>query len=1104
MKTNRISIRARLLMATIFIFGLPSWLYAAGPKKFPKISFLEPYLYLRNTDKASQALTYYGQMESSGVNIIVGLLNSTTSPLASAFQYYNNESLTVNGWPVTRIGNSVFFEAEENDPARLDAVGYYFTPTTGVEIQDAGALGGDEQQKNARIGIAGSHSPGYLIAGPFGCVKSCARRPRFKTYYAKFRLKVPNTSLPDSTPVCSLSIRIGYDLQTVATTLLRLSNFPVRDQYQEVEISGFAGAVSASDYGFVQLQVFWQGNIDLYVDRIDFRDFDAKTLFGLSPTAVSNAFTAYYNSIDTARLLRWYPADELWASMFRTQKYFEGFSSVIGPRGKTTSEIGSNNSHIWSSYLSEIQAPQLDYFVYPFANGYDSSSSATHNVQHAIDTIFLPSLIKARQTVAQQSLPFYPMIQAVGQFDTLGNPIGFRDPQRPEIYVQVFLALTHGAKGIGYFTYTTVYHRSPLVRLIKEIPPDSMGEVTGAFPASSYPALHGLVDWNFHPTNPRFVPNYKWYAVRHADSLLDKIGPVLLDLTWDTAKIANSAIRYLDSLKSAQFSTPYVEAGFFKDSVNTDYFMLVNRRVLSTETQDVTAWLNKTGHSYVIDIFSGDTVLTGNVGTGAPLTTRLNPGEGKLFKIVPASTYIHGTVNHVTWQGKITVDGDVTIPSGKKLKILQPQAQVILLANRDTLHSGADINKCEFIVNGTMEGQGATTDPVKFASSSVTPGTQDWFGIRVFGSAKFTNCRVKNAYVGIDFQDTAYDTVRGCFFEKNFMFGIQARNSNVYIVQDTFQNNTNMGVCFDPASAVIESCYFKSNAIGIYTIGSFGRIANSRIIGTLYNSDVGLQAEGTVGGATQFLTFENNLDSGQFNLAAVSAHARLKVLNSRLKIYAPSGPLPEDPPDNVAVLSLGADSAIVRNSTVSYSGYSSTIPLVKVTAAPRLDLGRASPDPGNNSILRGWKSYSVGNYNTTTDSVYAKNNYWGGSASFTGPVAYVPYLASPPAKLAVGDEFEGPPALPNHFSLNQNYPNPFNPTTTISLSLPQAEKITLAIYNILGQKVRILVDDEKPAGVHTVIWDGTDSRGSPVSSGIYFYKLETSSFREVKRMLFLK
>jgi flagellar hook assembly protein FlgD len=105
--------------------------------------------------------------------------------------------------------------------------------------------------------------------------------------------------------------------------------------------------------------------------------------------------------------------------------------------------------------------------------------------------------------------------------------------------------------------------------------------------------------------------------------------------------------------------------------------------------------------------------------------------------------------------------------------------------------------------------------------------------------------------------------------------------------------------------------------------------------------------------------------------------------------------------------------------------------------------------------------------------------------------------------------------LPNTYELKQNYPNPFNPMTTIAYALPQASRIHLNVYNLLGKQVRVLVDDIQMAGYKTVIWDGRDDRGMEVSSGIYFYLIMaermdcTSDNGEViftlsRKMLFLK
>jgi len=95
--------------------------------------------------------------------------------------------------------------------------------------------------------------------------------------------------------------------------------------------------------------------------------------------------------------------------------------------------------------------------------------------------------------------------------------------------------------------------------------------------------------------------------------------------------------------------------------------------------------------------------------------------------------------------------------------------------------------------------------------------------------------------------------------------------------------------------------------------------------------------------------------------------------------------------------------------------------------------------------------------------------------------------------------------LLNNFTSISNYPNPFNPTTTIEFSIQNDSKINLSIYNIKGQKVKTLANNEFTKGNHAVIWNGDDKYGKPVSSGIYYYKLNVNEKDEaVKKCLLLK
>jgi outer membrane protein assembly factor BamB len=94
--------------------------------------------------------------------------------------------------------------------------------------------------------------------------------------------------------------------------------------------------------------------------------------------------------------------------------------------------------------------------------------------------------------------------------------------------------------------------------------------------------------------------------------------------------------------------------------------------------------------------------------------------------------------------------------------------------------------------------------------------------------------------------------------------------------------------------------------------------------------------------------------------------------------------------------------------------------------------------------------------------------------------------------------------LPDAFSVGQNYPNPFNPSTTIDIRLPVQSDFSLAVYDILGRNVRTYDYQRVPAGVHRVTWDGNNSAGSPVASGVYFYRFNTGQTTITRHMLLLK
>ena len=94
--------------------------------------------------------------------------------------------------------------------------------------------------------------------------------------------------------------------------------------------------------------------------------------------------------------------------------------------------------------------------------------------------------------------------------------------------------------------------------------------------------------------------------------------------------------------------------------------------------------------------------------------------------------------------------------------------------------------------------------------------------------------------------------------------------------------------------------------------------------------------------------------------------------------------------------------------------------------------------------------------------------------------------------------------LPEGFELSQNYPNPFNPTTTIDYRLPVVADVKLEIFNILGQRVRMLVNVTQRPGRYTVHWDGCNDSGLSVATGIYLYKFSAGDFKKMRKMTLLR
>jgi surface protein len=142
---------------------------------------------------------------------------------------------------------------------------------------------------------------------------------------------------------------------------------------------------------------------------------------------------------------------------------------------------------------------------------------------------------------------------------------------------------------------------------------------------------------------------------------------------------------------------------------------------------------------------------------------------------------------------------------------------------------------------------------------------------------------------------------------------------------------------------------------------------------------------------------------------------------------------------------------------------------------------------------------------TTTDSFYVDQEgtqgsyeYWITAVDSAGNESDASDIAA--AVLSSSEQV----TLPTVFALEQNYPNPFNPSTQIRYAIPEQSMVTISIYDMMGRKVRTLIQGNISAGYHTTVWNATNDKGLPVGAGMYIYTIRAGTYHQMKKMVLLK
>jgi hypothetical protein len=206
------------------------------------------------------------------------------------------------------------------------------------------------------------------------------------------------------------------------------------------------------------------------------------------------------------------------------------------------------------------------------------------------------------------------------------------------------------------------------------------------------------------------------------------------------------------------------------------------------------------------------------------------------------------------------------------------------------------------------------------------------------------------------------------------------------------------------------------------------------------------------------------------------------------------------------------DTPPIYNTIDAVSPMSNVRPLPPTTTFTSFPLTWGGKDDSSGSNLKSYSIYVSRNdspyvawlINTTdtmaiyTGTANSQYKFFSLATDYAGNTEPTKLVADASTQIITSVD-DMPVEIPKEFALYQNYPNPFNPTTTIRYDLPIASHVVIKVFNILGQEVAVLVNEEKPAGRHQVQFNSTN-----LASSMYFYRLVAGEFVAVKKFIFLK
>lgn len=441
------------------------------------------------------------------------------------------------------------------------------------------------------------------------------------TYFASFRLKTNNNK--KTTPICKLCVfkKQSKDTEIKVLRILTGSDFLHCNKY---EVFSLPFKMHKKEKGAIDFAIFYMGTGDsLYIDKIEIKDVLADSLVNGAFDGYVKQTARYYKTKPT--IFRYYMQDEPVVTQFFASRKVNDLLKTIDPNKSGVQAI--LRPELFSPYLDSVNADEFFIECYPFWGkgcGWGERIPVDSGIafQKRLDSVCNNILASARQTVkTHPGKKFWCIIQAFGNaltdssfywknvwYDSIPyEDEGWRrEPSPREMRCLVWLALTYGAKGICYWRY---HSRIGLFR--------------------------GQNDWVLGLTDTLGgrKKRHLWYTVKEINEDLKVLGDTLLTLESDTVFKSNNipTNSYIASV-----SDSLVQVGTFHD-IRSDYFILVNRRCLPTDTISINIGIrdNFSQEVYLYDYISEKNIFPfRSIDNIHEFMIRLLPGQGRFLKIV--------------------------------------------------------------------------------------------------------------------------------------------------------------------------------------------------------------------------------------------------------------------------------------------------------------------------------------------------------------------------------------------------------------------------------------------------------------------------------------